>query len=115
MDVIDARFHELTTYQSALPRVDSSLEDARQHLFHQYKELCDKGNLQQPMEALDPTHTIIFNDRFSALLGATVGAFALKAVAEGRSVYEAEARHDWDVVLYRFLVAPGEGILANVL
>jgi hypothetical protein len=98
-----------------MPRVDSSLEDARQHLFHQYQDLCNKDNLQQPMEALDPTHTKIFNDRFSALLGATVGAFTLKAVAQGLSVYEAEARHDWDAVLYRFLVAPGEGISANVL
>jgi len=41
--------------------------------------------------------------------------FTLQAVARGRPVYEAEARHDWDAVLYRFLVAPGEVISSNVL
>lgn len=86
------------------------MEEVRKHLFHQYEEICDK-----PPDVLDPGHTRIFDERFSALLEATIGAFTLKAAAQGRPVYEAEARHDWDAVLYRFLVAPGEGIAANIL
>jgi len=90
------------------------LESVRKHLFDQYKEIC--GNKDSPkLDALDPAHTRLFNDRFSALLEATIGAFTLKAAAQGRKVYEAEARHDWDAVLYRFLVAPGEAISANTL
>lgn len=109
-----AHFRALTTCQDQFPLVDGSLEHVRQHLFRQYEEIRNKDS-QKPIEALEPAHIDIFSDRFSALLAATIGVFTLQAVALGRPVYEAEARHDWDAVLYRFLAVPGEPISSNVL
>jgi len=39
----------------------------------------------------------------------------MDAAALGRKVNEAESRHYWDAILYRFLVAPGETISQNIL
>ena len=93
--------------------VDRSLEHVRRHLFCQYEEI--RKDSQKPIEALEPAHIVIFSDRFSALLGATIGVFTLQAAALGRPVYEAEVRHDWDAVLYRFLAVPGKPISSKVL
>ena len=97
--------------------MDKSVEDIRQHLFRQYEELRTKVNnidITQPGE-MDPTHVKIVYNRLSLLLSATAGAFTLEAISKDRAVYEAERRHDWDAVLYRFCVISGEKISPNML
>jgi hypothetical protein len=66
-------------------------------------------------DTLKPEHADIFKNRLSTLLWATVGAYTLEAATQGRTVYEAEARHDWDAVLYRFYAPPGYGVSFDVM
>ena len=105
-----------------MPEVDSGVQHVRRLLFRQYEEIRkrtytqrDKENKQHDLDTLDPAHTRIFHERLSPLLWATLGAFSLQAAALGRSVYEAEARHDWDAVLYRFCILPGQIVSPTVL
>jgi hypothetical protein len=92
-----------------MPFVDGSLLQVRKHLLRQYKEVSAAAGV------LNKVHTRIIADRLSLLLSATVGAFTLAARAAGRPVYEAESRHDWDALLYRFYVGTDEIISPNVL
>jgi hypothetical protein len=80
-------------------------------LFRQYEET----RLKDPPGILDGSHVGIIERRLSLLLSATVGAYTLAAQVVGRPIYEAECRHDWDAVLYRFYVGQDEIISANVL
>jgi formate hydrogenlyase subunit 3/multisubunit Na+/H+ antiporter MnhD subunit len=64
---------------------------------------------------LDTVHIHLMADRLSILLSATVGAFTLAARAAGHPAYQAEYRHDWDALLYRFYVGADEIISPNVL
>jgi hypothetical protein len=44
----------------------------------------------------------ILEDRLSVLLWAVDGAYTRQAQAQKRNAYEAERRHDWDALLYKF-------------
>jgi hypothetical protein len=70
---------------------------------------------ENDQDALKPAHVDIFGQRLSTLLWATIGAFTLKAATQTREVYEAEARHDWDAVLYRFCASPGQLVSPKIL
>jgi hypothetical protein len=81
-------------------------------LFNQYKEKSAKTSFPKLESAL----VEICSGRFTALLGAAMGAFTQDAATNGRYVYEAESRHDWDAVLYRFYVlSSSECVSSNVL
>jgi len=80
-------------------------------LFHQFKEV---SATETPGD-LEPTVVDILSERLSLLLSATVGAYTLKAATGGRTVYEAEWRHNWDEVLYRLYVTAGEVFSPRVL
>jgi hypothetical protein len=88
------------------------VQHVRDHLFSQYDEL--QAAEKKPSELQLP-HVNILSERLSLLLSATLGAFTLEAAAKGRRVYEAEWRHDWDEVLYRFYITTGERISSRVL
>ena len=98
--------------QEDLPQVDGVVQHVRKHLFSQYEEL--KSEDKHPGE-LKLAHVNILSERLSLLLSATLGAFTFEAAAKGRKVYEAEWRHDWDEMLYRFCVTTGEKISSRVL
>jgi hypothetical protein len=84
----------------------------RENLFRQYMNIRGKIGT---IDVLGAAHIDIVQQRFSCLLWASIGAFSLRAAALNRSVYEAESRHDWDAVLYRFLGSPKELVSPNVL
>jgi hypothetical protein len=65
--------------------------------------------------ALDNPIMAIVADRLSTLLWATDGAFTRIARAQKRNANEAERRHDWDELLYKFFVANDGGVSLDVL
>lgn len=65
--------------------------------------------------ALDNPITAIVADRLSTLLWAIDGAFTRTARAQKRNANEAERRHDWDELLYKFFVANDDGVSLDVL
>jgi hypothetical protein len=88
------------------------VQHVRDHLFSQYEALITAK--KEPGE-LELAHVEILSERLSLLLSATLGAFTFEAAAKGRRVYEAEWRHDWDEMLYRFWVITGESLSSHVL
>jgi hypothetical protein len=102
--------------QDALPKVDASVQEVRKHLFTQYEEVRDAQRaLGTELGTLKLDHASVFQGRLSALLWATVGAYTKIAAAQGCTVYKAEARHDWDAVLYRFYAPPGDRVSPDVM
>jgi hypothetical protein len=65
--------------------------------------------------ALDNPITAIIADRLSTLLWATDGAFTRIARAQKRNANEAERRHDWDELLYKFFVRNDDEVSLDVL
>ncbi|RDB29891.1 hypothetical protein Hypma_014044 [Hypsizygus marmoreus] len=64
---------------------------------------------------LDSELAPILARKLPEILLASVGAYSLLAVASARGVSEAESRHNWDALLYRFFVTGDEYISKNVL
>ncbi|KAJ7093673.1 hypothetical protein C8R44DRAFT_890586 [Mycena epipterygia] len=58
---------------------------------------------------LKPEHERFLEEHMSIMLSASVGAFTLHNKRHGIKVNEAESRHDWDALLYRFYTVDGEG------
>ncbi|KAJ6580198.1 hypothetical protein B0H10DRAFT_2099203 [Mycena sp. CBHHK59/15] len=98
--------------QNTFPPVDLSLSAVKDVLVAELKKLKEKDVTFDDLssEALD-----IISGRLSAILSAAVGAFTLDAKRQGISVYEAESRHDWDALLYRFYATASERVSAYVL
>jgi hypothetical protein len=121
--LVEAGTHVISTLstlliisQDALPKVDASVQEVRKHLFTQYEEVRDAQRaLGAELGTLKLDHASVFQERLSALLWATVGAYTKIAAARGRTIYEAEARHDWDAVLYRFYAPPGDCVSSDVM
>jgi hypothetical protein len=60
-------------------------------------------------------HEQFLEEHMSTLLSASVGAFTLHNKRHGIKVNEAESRHDWDALLYRFYTVDGEDASPYVL
>lgn len=100
--------------QDRLPAVDPIYQPQRATLFAHYQE-HGKGSTGTIPDLTDGEVQII-SERFSSIFSASNGAFTLQAAAENRSVREAESRHDWDALLYRFYIpAPKQALSTNVL
>ncbi|KAJ6572627.1 hypothetical protein B0H10DRAFT_2106578 [Mycena sp. CBHHK59/15] len=98
--------------QNTFPPVDLSLSAVKDVLVAELMKLKEKDVTFDDLssEALD-----IISGRLSAILSAAVGAFTLDAKRQGISAYEAESRHDWDALLYRFYATASERVSAYVL
>ncbi|KAF7343056.1 hypothetical protein MVEN_01736000 [Mycena venus] len=84
------------------PPVDPALSDVRTALLNQAVEI-QKNAASGEQGAAPFTHK------------ADVGAFTLHNKRHGIKVNEAESRHDWDALLYRFYTVDGEGASPYVL
>ncbi|OBZ71171.1 hypothetical protein A0H81_08664 [Grifola frondosa] len=101
------------TSKDVLPTVDPSLTYTREALWNEYAQSDKTG-----AEELSESHTNIMSSRLSALLYATVGAYTLDAHRRNSAgrVNEAESRHDWDMLMYRFCVDDiGDVVSSQVL
>ncbi|KAJ7195480.1 hypothetical protein GGX14DRAFT_676693 [Mycena pura] len=81
--------------KSTLPTVDVVLSPVRAVLLAQLSELTE-------CPVLSSIHQEFISGRLSALLSATVGAFTMSAKQNNVRIDEAESRHDWDALMYRF-------------
>ncbi|KIJ61469.1 hypothetical protein HYDPIDRAFT_42675 [Hydnomerulius pinastri MD-312] len=90
-----------------LPEVDGAVKELKVELFRQYSDISQKTWARAP---LDDRHVRALSDWLSALLFSTVGMYTLYANKARPVVYEAEARHEWDTLLYRFYVSQSESV-----
>jgi hypothetical protein len=74
-----------------------------------------KEGCTSTIPSLDNPITAIITDRLSTLLWATDGAFTRIACAQKRNANEAERRHDWDELLYKFFVRNDNEVSLDVL
>ncbi|GBE90005.1 hypothetical protein SCP_1800270 [Sparassis crispa] len=93
----------------AMPQVDEAVQQVLEHLFQNYSALKEK-----PVE-LDEADMRILSNRFSTILYASMGAYTHHAASSGLPVNEAEARHDWDRMLYQFCVPDSEHTVSPYL
>ncbi|KAJ6467568.1 hypothetical protein C8R47DRAFT_990401 [Mycena vitilis] len=92
--------------------VDGSLNDVRDLLFQQAAEMAG----DEPDLKLD--HVQFLQKHMSALLYSSIGTFTQRARDKhpfGANINEADARHDWDAMLYNFYVTAGEIVSPCVL
>lgn len=93
-----------------MPKVDPGVNDVRKDLFTKYKtfqkgaEKAPKKPIEAYSAVLEDADIEVLSGRFSTLLWATTGAFTRITRAQRRNANEAERRHDWDAMLYRFFV-----------
>ncbi|KAJ7748765.1 hypothetical protein DFH07DRAFT_1062461 [Mycena maculata] len=81
--------------QVDLPPVDAVLSSERDRLIEGLKAA-------DPPSILSPSEQKTLFGRLSGLLSAATGAYTKRAKQYNVPVYEAESRHDWDVLLYHF-------------
>ncbi|KAJ6543484.1 hypothetical protein B0H10DRAFT_1374321 [Mycena sp. CBHHK59/15] len=98
--------------ENMFPSVDSSLSAVKDVLVAELTKLKEKG---VTFDVLSSEELGIISGRLSAILSAAVGAFTLDTKRKGISVYEAESRHDWDALLYRFYATANERVSSYVL
>ncbi|KAJ6490629.1 hypothetical protein C8R47DRAFT_453666 [Mycena vitilis] len=93
------------------PHVDAAVTLARDILVKQVVEQ-QAGSNKPP--TLLPVHQEIMSGRLSVLLFATLGAYTLAAKLQTLTLYEADFRHDWDILLYCFYHGSKTGISPSV-
>ncbi|KAJ6490613.1 hypothetical protein C8R47DRAFT_1214905 [Mycena vitilis] len=91
------------------PHVDAAVTLARDVLV---KQVVEQQAAAQP--TLSTEHQEIVSGRLSVLLFATLGAYTLAAKSQTLTLYEAEFRHDWDILLYCFYHGSKTGISPSV-
>ncbi|GBE87639.1 hypothetical protein SCP_1103160 [Sparassis crispa] len=89
-----------------MPQVDEAVQPVLERLFQNYSALKEK-----PVN-LDEADMHILSSRFSTILYASMGAYTHHAASSGLRVNEAEARHDWDRMLYQFCVSDSGRIVS---
>ncbi|KAJ7601514.1 hypothetical protein B0H17DRAFT_159612 [Mycena rosella] len=106
------------------PPVDAALSDVRSVLLNQAVDIQKVAYSSGEQRAahspskravLKPAHERFLEEHMSTLLSASVGAFTLHTKRFGIKVNEAESRHDWDALLYRFYTVNGEDASPYVL
>lgn len=84
-------------------------------LLNQAIEIQNGTSLPTKWPPLKLEHERFLEEHMSTLLSASVGAFTLHHKRHGIKVNEAESRHDWDALLYRFYTVDGEGSSPYIL
>ncbi|KAJ7508087.1 hypothetical protein B0H11DRAFT_2271055 [Mycena galericulata] len=98
------------------PAVDAALLAARDLLLNQAVEVQKKTSASKTCtSAPDDRHQEYLAQHLSTLLSASTGAFTMHNERAGMKINEAESRHDWDALLYRFYAVKGEGVSPYVL
>lgn len=100
----------LSVLQNNHPNVPPYLATFLNMLLDQAVERKNSSSSETDV-TLKPEHETVIRQRLSTLLCASVGAFTLHQRTfqpAAPNVKEAESRHEWDALFYRFYVAKDE-------